>query len=145
MEFEPIIDKNTEILILGYFPGKKSIQEQKYYEDNRNKFWEIMGAVLKVEFLENKPYIKKVTILKNEKIGLWNVYKEDEILNDFSILKNFPNLKFLFFNGKKAKINFDNLNEDFENLKQEILKSSSGTYAIPLKDKITNWKEHFSK
>jgi len=37
--------KNCEILILGSFPSEKSLAENKYYNNPKNTFWEIISFV----------------------------------------------------------------------------------------------------
>ena len=37
--FEPVIDQNSRVLILGSFPSVKSRQMGFYYGNKRNRFW----------------------------------------------------------------------------------------------------------
>src|ERR1035438_7814368 len=93
--FPPIIDQNTEILILGSLPSDMSILKDEYYANPKNQFWRIIFAI----FNNNEPlykYNEKVTLLLKNKIGLWDVLTEAdrigsldsniqrEVLNDFS-------------------------------------------------------------
>lgn len=41
--FKPVINNNSEVLILGSIPGKISLERQEYYGNKRNQFWDIMG------------------------------------------------------------------------------------------------------
>ena len=43
--FDPIIDKDSRILILGSFPGVKSLEEQQYYAHPQNRFWRLLAAL----------------------------------------------------------------------------------------------------
>lgn len=36
---QPIIDENSEILILGTMPGKESLESEEYYASPNNSFW----------------------------------------------------------------------------------------------------------
>ncbi len=44
--FEPIADRNAEILILGSMPGRESLEARQYYTNRRNAFWKIMAELL---------------------------------------------------------------------------------------------------
>ena len=40
--FEPIVDKNCKVLILGTMPGVMSLEKKQYYGNKRNQLWKIM-------------------------------------------------------------------------------------------------------
>ena len=69
--FNPIIDEQSKILILGSVPGVKSLEQQEYYAHPQNKFWTIIFELLDEEFTLN--YDLKLNILKQNKIALWDV------------------------------------------------------------------------
>lgn len=112
--FPPVIDKNTEILILGSLPSDMSILKGEYYANPKNQFWRIIFAI----YNNNEPlykYNEKVTLLLKNKIGLWDVLTEADrigsldsniqrgVFNDFSWLFNdYPKIRKLAFNGDKA-------------------------------------------
>ncbi|WP_332881585.1 uracil-DNA glycosylase family protein [Methanosarcina horonobensis] len=41
--FPPVLDKNTEILILGSLPGDESLRRRQYYGHPGNDFWRLVG------------------------------------------------------------------------------------------------------
>ena len=43
--FPPIINSETEILIVGTMPSVKSLEAQQYYAHPRNAFWKIIAAL----------------------------------------------------------------------------------------------------
>ena len=45
-EFEPVYDKNSEILILGSFPSVKSREQGFYYGHPQNRFWKVLAAIV---------------------------------------------------------------------------------------------------
>lgn len=47
--FGPVYDANSRILILGSFPSVKSREAAFFYGHPQNRFWKIMGALLKCE------------------------------------------------------------------------------------------------
>ena len=109
--FEPLIFQNTEILILGSLPGKKSIELNQYYGHSRNRIWSILSYLKEEETLTN--YENKKVFLNSFKIGLWDVASsairkgsldsniKNERPNDFDLLtKTNPSIKVIGFNGK---------------------------------------------
>lgn len=112
--FPPVIDKNTEILILGSFPGIASLAAQQYYAHPRNQFWRLLSA-LTGEDLVALPYPGRLKRLQAHHIGLWDVIAacaragsldsaiRDAQHNDFQQLKQLcPRLRRIGFNGKTS-------------------------------------------
>ena len=59
--FPPIIDAQSEILILGSIPGVKSLEKQQYYAHPQNKFWKIIFELLIDIFgADHGGYIKRM-------------------------------------------------------------------------------------
>src|SRR5687767_146793 len=40
----PVVDKNTQYLVLGTMPGEQSLSNQEYYNNPKNQFWDIISA-----------------------------------------------------------------------------------------------------
>jgi hypoxanthine-DNA glycosylase len=40
----PLVSPATRVLILGSFPGVRSLQAQEYYGHPQNQFWRILQA-----------------------------------------------------------------------------------------------------
>jgi len=112
--FPPVIDKNTEILILGSLPSDISILKGEYYANPKNQFWKIIFAIFNNNMLLYL-YNEKTELLLKNKIGLWDVLTEAdrigsldsniqrEVLNDFNgLFADYPNIRKLAFNGDKA-------------------------------------------
>jgi TDG/mug DNA glycosylase family protein len=110
----PILDGDTEILILGTLPSDISLTIGQYYANPGNDFWKLIGAAL-LRALEEMSYEERIAILRANHIGLWDAYRtclrpgsmdKDIIepeLNDFNTLKGIaPNIALICFNGKKA-------------------------------------------
>lgn len=146
---KPVINKNTQVLILGSFPGEESLQKQQYYANKRNIFWKVMSDLLQQDLMQ-EDYETKIKILQKHNIGLWDVIAScsrkgsldakirREKLNDFSRLKSCaPNLKLICFNGKKAS----KYSDIFYNYELSILLSTSPANAsYSYKHKLNNWK-----
>ena len=46
--FKPIIDENSEILILGSFPSVISRENDFYYGNKRNRFWTLLSKIFDI-------------------------------------------------------------------------------------------------
>ena len=135
--FEPIIDENSKILILGTLPSNESIKKYKetgnqdYYKDNSNHFWEVISQLfLDGRNIKTESYEYRKELLLNNYIALWDVLKSADRLkgkskDDFknptpndikSILKKYPNISYVYFNGKGKTLNyFNKFNKDIYN------------------------------
>ena len=110
--FAPVYDENSKILILGTFPSVMSRQNNFYYGHPRNRFWQVLAAVLKCPV--PKTIDEKKAFLLKSGIALWDVLQSCEIQasSDASIKKPIPNdlseifqkadIKSVFSNGKSA-------------------------------------------
>ena len=67
---------NTAVLILGSFPGARSIARQQYYAHPQNHFWKILQAVWPAHPLPagDDSYAKRSDWLLDRGLGLWDVY-----------------------------------------------------------------------
>lgn len=150
--FKPIIDKNCNIIILGSIPGRESLRRNQYYGHSRNHFWKIIYSLCGVPFEEN--YEKRTSLLLEKGIALWDVIddcyregsldsniKEAKVNNFKQLFTDYPNIKYVFFNGTKAfelfrkKVGFD-----FEDIVFKKLKSTSPANAIKFEVKLDDWK-----
>lgn len=109
-----LVDRQTEVLILGTLPSDLSLSKGQYYANPSNDFWKLVGAVLDQQ-LDGLTYESKMEMLKAHRIGLWDTYRncvrrgsmdKDIVkreLNDFNVLKSIaPKLRLVCFNGKEA-------------------------------------------
>ncbi len=113
--FSPIINPQSKILILGSIPGVKSLEKQQYYAHPQNRFWKLIGLLCNYNNLSDLEYDNKLNILLNNKLALWDVIKsceregsmDSDILNESPnnfdlLLKKYPNIEKICFNGNKA-------------------------------------------
>ena len=110
----PVVDENTEILILGTLPSDKSLAAGQYYANPGNDFWRLVGAALD-KSLDGLSYEDKLELLKANRIGLWDAFHTcfrpgsmdadiaERELNDFNALRSIaPRIRLICFNGKGA-------------------------------------------
>jgi len=147
--FDPLFDKNSEMLILGSFPGEKSKESKFYYVDNRNFFWKLLSEIYNEPILDDNK--SKETFLKNHHIALWDVCKKverkgsldknlkDKKPNDLrKVLSPNSNINTILCNGKKAYNLFRKYNKDLES---KCLISSSGSANAFSKERKKEWKK----
>lgn len=110
----PLHDVNTQILILGSFPGVASLAAAQYYAHPRNQFWPLLSSVLNLPLID-LAYPQRLHSLLDRGIGLWDVIDNcrrigslDSAIrasraNDFArILNQCPKLYRVCFNGKTS-------------------------------------------
>jgi hypoxanthine-DNA glycosylase len=74
--FPPIVDDQTELLILGSMPGETSLLHQHYYAHPRNRFWKVMEYVIGQALPSSNE--ERINMLLKNRIGLWNVLHSAE-------------------------------------------------------------------
>lgn len=75
--FEPYVNENSTILILGSFPSVKSREEGFYYGNPRNRFWSVLAKV----YGKSAPttVADKKSLLDEIGVALWDMVVECEI------------------------------------------------------------------
>ncbi len=148
----PLIDNSTVILIMGTMAGEQSIAKQQYYANRGNLFWKILFSVFGEEF--SASYEDRIALVKKYNIGLWNVLQSckregssdatitEETINDFeSLHKQFPNIKYVFFESKAAAKYFQKHTIPQEGITYMTLPSTSGLNAgLTTAEKTAQWK-----
>jgi len=111
---EPLVGDAIEALIVGTFPGPQSLTARRYYEDGRNKFWDIVAPIIGVQ--RSAPYERRCAALLDKGLGLWDVISACEragsadksITNEEPsdigrVLQEHPGIRLIFFNGTSRK------------------------------------------
>lgn len=115
--FPPVISPISTVLILGSMPGQKSLCLQQYYAHARNHFWRLMADLVGVP--QEVDYAERIERLAEIGVALWDslracerpdssldsrIVVETEEPNDFSeLLKTYPTIRAICFNGKKSE------------------------------------------
>lgn len=145
----PVVDENTEILILGTLPSDMSIAAGQYYANPGNDFWKLVGAALN-RTLDGMAYQAKIECLKANRVGLWDAYHScirpgsmdcnitGQELNDFESLKAItPNVRMVCFNGQEAAKAEKALTR--LNYQTTVLPSSSGANRKDNAERLSCW------
>lgn len=150
--FDPVVDANTRVLILGSLPGEQSLAHNEYYAHRQNKFWTLMSAVLDVE-LVTLNYTARLQAMLQHGVGLWDVVAEahrhgslDSNIrnrddNDLpGLLARYPGIATIAFNGgTAAKLGRKILGEHAARYQIIELPSSSPAYTRPYSEKLERW------
>lgn len=151
-ELKPIVDDKTEVLILGSFPGRESLEKKEYYAHKQNQFWRIVldlfGDIGDKRSLMS--YKEQIELLVKNKLGLWDVIEScsregssdskitGEKLNDLKgLLRKHPNIKAIFLNGRKAEKLF--WRNHISSVHIEYLPSTSPANTVSYQDKKAKW------
>ncbi len=148
--FDPIVDKNSKILILGSFPSVISRENNFYYANKTNRFWPVMETLFHTELIDKQ---SKIEFCLANKIALWDVIKSckihkssdssirDVVVNRIDLLIEDSSIELLVFNGKKA---YDLFLKSYKTLeiKRIVLPSTSSANASTSFDKLL---EEYSK
>lgn len=151
--FLPIIDSETEILILGTMPGIASLAKQEYYANPRNHFWKIIYTILRTLPVADE-FNEKRRLLQSHKIGLWDVldycerkgsldiHIKNQKENDFeSLFEKYPKISTLVFNGKDSHKFFLKKFGQIKGINYYVMPSTSPANTMSFEEKFKRWSE----
>ena len=153
--FPPFINYETEILILGTMPGIASLEKQEYYAHPRNYFWKIIYTLFD-QLPVSLVFEEKIQLLRNKKIGLWDVLENCERkgsldihirnhrANDFeSLFKKYPKIKTIIFNGKESHNYFLKSFGQIKGITYHVMPSTSPANTMSFENKLIIWSSCF--
>ena len=150
----PLIDERSQVLILGSFPSKLSLQKHEYYGNPQNHFWQIMETLFGIDCQAS--YSERTARLLEARVAVWDVIAEcsregsgDDAIMDatpnpvLTLLRDFPGVARVAFNGgmafRSARQYVPDLFER-EDIGCERLPSTSPRNArLPLAAKLEMW------
>jgi TDG/mug DNA glycosylase family protein len=153
--FDPVVDENTILLILGTMPSEQSLKLRQYYGNPRNHFWNILFELFSRPVLEK--YEDRLRFLLDRGIGLWDVLANcerrgsldsrisQEEPNDFTFLiQAHPTIQTIVFNGGKAEQLFrKRVGFRFPGIRYKSMPSTSPTPGRNVKtyvEKVAVWR-----
>ncbi len=88
---DPVVDDQSQVLVLGTMPGDESLRLRQYYANPRNQFWRIVYGVFDSD--PEASYKQRISYLQQKGIALWDVLSECERVesSDFAIRNAKPN------------------------------------------------------
>ena len=153
--FDPVVDADTRLLILGSLPGDASLRAGQYYGHPRNAFWRLIGGVIGRD-LAALPYEARLAALamtshspipvvpsaaSAERPGsLDAAIRAPEAADLRGLVSALPALRAVAFNGgKAAKLGRAVLADRPEGIALIDLPSSSPAHTRPFADKAAAW------
>ncbi len=151
--FPPFINDESKILILGTMPGITSLEKQEYYAHKQNHFWRIIYTLFDaLPVSEN--FADKISLLLKNNIALWDVLQfcerkgsldihiKNHKENDFdALLKKYPKIKKIVFNGKESHRYFTKRFGQIEGITYYVMPSTSPANTTAFEKKLASWAE----
>ena len=148
----PVVTADTRLVILGSFPGVASLAAQQYYAHPRNRFWELVGAVIGID-LRAQAYDERLASLRAHRVGVWDVIAQAEREGSLDsairghapnalveLVERLPQLRAIAFNGgTSARIGRRQLESLGRPLALIDLPSSSPAYTLAFEEKHRVW------
>ena len=148
----PIARPDARLFVLGSLPGDASLAAQRYYAHPTNQFWRLLGGAIG-EPLHEYPYEARLERLAERRIGLWDVIASASRRGSLDqairlaehnrvehLLRDFPELRAIAFNGKTAAAAGRRLiGEAPVNRALVDLPSSSAANTRPFAEKARAW------
>lgn len=110
-----MVSRDTRVLILGSFPGARSLAQQQYYAHPQNQFWKLLQAIWPDSPMDMSAdsYENRSNWMLERGLGLWDVYARCErqgsldsairnaVPNDIAALR-LPMLRAIAHNGAES-------------------------------------------
>ena len=152
-----LVAGNTRLLILGSFPGVRSLGAQQYYGHPQNHFWRIVYTLLAGEDADYRvDYEGRSSFLLAHGLGLWDVYASCEregsldsrirnaVVNDFAALRErCPELLAVAHNGAES-FRFAPLVQALGVPVHKLPSTSPANASWSFERKLAAWREVFS-
>lgn len=113
--FPPLAAASARVLVLGSLPGRRSLDENRYYAQPQNAFWRIMGRLFGAA--AELPYEERLACLHAHGVAVWDVVAAAErdgsldsaivpssiVINDFAaFFARHSGIELVCFNGNTA-------------------------------------------
>jgi len=149
--FQPLVFKDSKILILGSFPSIDSFDKAFYYAHPRNQFWKLLSEITSYP-INNRD--QKIWLLKESKLALWDMVKNctrdsslDSSLEDIEVnniaefLEEHSHIEKIAFTGRLAERLFK-MHFDYLEIETLYLPSPSSAYAkMRFEEKLKKYRE----
>ena len=146
-EFEPVYDKNSEILILGSFPSVKSREQGFYYGHPQNRFWKVLAAIVQEKEMLLRNHIAVYDVIWQCKItGSSDSSIKDVVPADITTIVELSKIRKIYANGKLAEKLFSKYQEKKVGIKAIGLPSTSpANAAYSLERLVEIWSEQIKQ
>ncbi len=150
--FEPVVDANCRLLVLGTMPSVQSLSAGFYYAHPRNAFWRIMAEVFSCDFPQTAEERKRLAL--SHHVALWDVarscVREGSLdanmravaLNEFSdFFARYPAIRQVLLNGGTAWKLYHRLPGEVVSARECLLMpSTSPAHTLAYEKKLAAWR-----
>jgi double-stranded uracil-DNA glycosylase len=148
----PVFGTFPRVMILGSFPGPRSLKAGEYYGNPNNQFWKIIECLFGIP--ESLSYAERIREIGCAGIALWDVIRSCErdgatdnqirnvTVNDIpAMLDRYPSIQVIGINGKTAGRYFSRAwPAGFKGVDVTVLPSTSPANArMRLEGKVLAW------
>jgi len=147
----PLQGELPEVVILGSFPSRQSLQKKEYYGNPRNHFWHIIEALFSID--RHLPYGVRSSLLIDHRVALWDVISacsrkgsadariQSPVFNDLTgFLASFPALRLVALNGTTAGTYYQKLNISSSVPAVVLPSTSPANTRFTLGEKVRCWE-----
>ena len=147
---KPVIGGLPAVLILGSFPGRISLSQNRYYANPKNQFWHIIEALTGIN--RHLPYVERVEKLVKNRIALWDVIStcqregsadhhiRNPSLNPVrELLNSYPSIRAAIFNGTTASRYASSLRLPDHIMQVTLPSTSPANTRFTLAEKTKRW------
>jgi len=157
--FGAVINERARVLICGTAPSVKSLEHRQFYGHPQNFFWPLIYQLFG-ESEADPIYENRIAFLQEHRLALWDVIESCEREGSLDInikaavpnpipelVKRYPGLRCIAFNGSKAYDTFRKHFRDDPIFQSMTLLKMPSTSPIPtpkmrsLEDRAAVWKE----
>ena len=145
---DPIVFKDSRVLILGSMPSVISLKEQMYYANKTNRFWKILKEIFQKE--------DRIELLKVSHIALWDICHScirktsaDSEIKDIEpndiqgLLNTYKNIEKVICNGRTS---YNTMKKYFPDIETVYCPSTSSANArFSLEQLIEIYKKEFCR
>ena len=146
----PVYGESVEVLILGSFPSRQSLEKKEYYGNPQNHFWHIIEALFNIG--RHLPYATRISQLTEHRIALWDILSgccrdgsadahiREPVFNDLAaFLKEHPSIRLIALNGTVAGRYYHKMTISTQ-IPAVILPSTSPANArVSFPEKVSAW------
>jgi TDG/mug DNA glycosylase family protein len=149
-DFLPVHGESVEVLILGSFPSRQSLERKEYYGNPQNHFWRIIETLFNID--RHLPYAVRISRLIEHRIALWDILSgccrdgsadariRQPVFNDLAaFLRAHPEIRLIALNGSTAGRYYHQMTISTQ-VPVVILPSTSPANArVSLPEKVSAW------
>ena len=153
----PVARGDARALLLGSFPGRRSLEAKRYYAHPQNRFWKLTAAATgplpegyedRCRVLVERGLALRHVAHSCVRAGSLDADIRDEEANDIAgFRQEHPRVRAILFNGAKARQMFDRLVRPLAETKDRQVRfvtlpsSSPANARVSFEEKLAAWRQ----